>query len=249
MLAALCGCVQWPVGVGAAQPFDPLESAREALAGPRDYPWYDADTDQLRRIDIAPGQDDSQRLSRWAKQRRQPLGSRDQAGGSLFWSILRGIAWVALGLLAALVMWGLMWAALRGGVVEESREEAGEAVTDSKRRIQELPVSVSPAHANLLEAARRHVKRGDLSNAIIHAFAHQLVELDKHHLIQLNKGKTNREYLGELRRHPEFVPLLRPTMSAFEDVFFGHHEISRERFQACWDHLDRFHQQLRESAS
>ncbi|MFO7906997.1 MAG: DUF4129 domain-containing protein, partial [Pirellulaceae bacterium] len=75
------------------------------------------------------------------------------------------------------------------------------------------------------------------------------VELDKHHLIQLNKGKTNREYLGELRRRPEFAALLGPTMRAFEDVFFGHHEISRERFQACWDDLDRLHRQLRETAS
>ncbi len=31
-------------------------------------------------------------------------------------------------------------------------------------------------------------------------------------------------------------------MLAFEDVFFGHYQLTRERFEACWHRLDEFHQ-------
>ncbi len=102
----------------------------------------------------------------------------------------------------------------------------------------------SPKHTDLLAAARAYLEAGDLGNAIVHVFAYQLVELDKHHLIQLTRGKTNRQYLGELRTHPKFIDLLTPTMLAFEDFFFGHHELSGPRFQACWKDLDDFHQHL-----
>ena len=37
-------------------------------------------------------------------------------------------------------------------------------------------------------------------------------------------------------------------MLAFEDVFFGNHELSPQRFQTCWKDLDRFHQQLEQVA-
>ena len=37
-------------------------------------------------------------------------------------------------------------------------------------------------------------------------------------------------------------------MLAFEDVFFGHHELSQQRFEQCWEDLDRFHQQLEQVA-
>ena len=31
-------------------------------------------------------------------------------------------------------------------------------------------------------------------------------------------------------------------MLAFEDVFFGHYSLSKERFESCWDQLEEFHQ-------
>ncbi len=107
---------------------------------------------------------------------------------------------------------------------------------------------IQPQHTDLLAAARAYLAQGDLGKAIIYAFAHQLVQLDEHHLIQLTKGKTNRQYLRELKPHPEFQDLLCPTMFAFEDVFFGHHELTRQRFDDCWQSLERFHQRLEQVA-
>lgn len=246
--ALLCGLVAVAAASTAGEPFDPVASGREALAEQGRLPWYDAEKDGLRRIEVTPREDDAKRHSRWA---RNSQGQTDSSGGSvrdLFWTIMQTLAWIGLGVLAALVIWGLIWAAIRGNPAGGESARVDEERVESPSRIEELPVSVSPDQGDLLAAARAYVDAGNLEKAIIHAFAHQLVELDRNHLIQLTKGKTNRQYLIELRAHPRFIELLSPTMLAFEDVFFGHHELSRERFQACWENLERFHQQLRRVA-
>ena len=114
--------------------------------------------------------------------------------------------------------------------------------------MEDLPIGVPPSDHDLLAAARACYEAGDYSQAIIYAYAYQLVELDKRHLVQLSKGKTNRQYLRELRARPGLQDLLRDTMLAFEDVFFGHHPLSNSRFQHCWDNLDEFHRQLEQPA-
>lgn len=247
LVVTLCSFLVPGGGGESRKPFDAVSSAREALSEQKRLPWYDAEKDQLRRVNLAPKENVEDPSSNWGDGRRS--GSGEQAGGQLFGAIMKGLAWLMLGVLAVLVIWGLLWAAVRPGEAEETSAGVENQWRDSASRIRELPLSEMPATTDLLAVARSHLAAGDLSKAIIHAFAHQLVELDKHHLIQLNKGKTNREYLKELRGHPEFVKLLRPTMNAFEDVFFGRHELSRERFQVCWHNLDRFHQRLQEAAS
>jgi hypothetical protein len=75
-------------------------------------------------------------------------------------------------------------------------------------------------------------------------FSYQLVALDKRHVIHLAKGKTNRQYLRETRSREPLKNLLQRTMISFEDVFFGHHDLSRERFEESWQSLDEFHRHL-----
>jgi len=246
--ALFCGVLFVSERGVAEAPFEPEKSGREALAKQGRFPWYDAEKDALRRIEVVPRGDDRGRRSRWARESRQEPESGDTSRGELFWAIMQALAWIGLGLLAALVIWGLIGAAVRGGPAEGDGEHIGEGNGPSEGRIEELPVSVSPADADLLKAARAHFRAGDLEQAIIHVFAYQLVELDKNHLIQLTKGKTNRQYLSELRARPRFIELLKPTMLAFEDVFFGHHKLVPARFQACWEDLERFHQQLKQVA-
>ncbi len=230
-------------------PPDGIEWGRESLGARSDLPWYDASEDRLRRIDVAPNQDDENRHSQWAADEQAATAApRPRRDWSLLWKILETLAWLTLGSLLALLIWALVRAALWSDLRAVRGEVVVEQVQVSESRIEDLPVPVSPQHHDLLSAARAYYAAGDYTKAIIHAFAHQLVELDKHHLIQLSKGKTNRQYLAELSRHPVFKELFRPTMLACEDVFFGHHALSRQRFQACWDDLDRFHQQLEQVA-
>jgi hypothetical protein len=86
----------------------------------------------------------------------------------------------------------------------------------------------------------------------MYLFSYQLVHLDKHHLIRLAKGKTNRQYLRELRAQNEesdgqgLRGILRRTMIAFEDCFFGDHAIEKNRFEACWQRLDDFHKTVQQ---
>jgi hypothetical protein len=70
------------------------------------------------------------------------------------------------------------------------------------------------------------------------------VQLDRHHVIRLAKGKTNRQYLRETRTRPALAEILETTMVAFEDVFFGKHELSRQRFEECHSQFGTFQSEL-----
>ncbi|MEM8864628.1 MAG: DUF4129 domain-containing protein, partial [Planctomycetota bacterium] len=98
----------------------------------------------------------------------------------------------------------------------------------------------------LAEARRLHAA-GDSTLAIVYLFSHQLIVLDKHHLLRLVKGKTNRQYLRELRRntpdHPRIAALIEPTMLLFEGAFFGAHPPARDRLDACFAAIDEFETQ------
>ena len=100
-------------------------------------------------------------------------------------TVLKVLAWIGLGLLVGLIIWALVWASTR---TERESDGGGEVVQDielAANRTDDLPMPVQPHHADLLAAARVFFESGELGKAIIYAFAHQLVELDKHHLIQL----------------------------------------------------------------
>ena len=98
--------------------------------------------------------------------------------------------------------------------------------------------------------ARRLYEAGQYSDAIIYLFSYELVQLDKHHIIRLAKGKTNRQYIRETRQRPHLAAVLEITMIAFEDAFFGRKTLSREAFERSWQRLDEFQGELaREEAA
>ena len=98
-------------------------------------------------------------------------------------------------------------------------------------RVEALPFKVRSVSGDFLDEARRLYEAGQFSEAIIFLFSYQLVQLDKQHVIRLAKGKTNRQYLRELRQRPTLRSTLELTMVAFEDAFFGRKTLSRERFE------------------
>ena len=40
--------------------------------------------------------------------------------------------------------------------------------------------------------------------------------------------------------------ILENAMIAFEDVFFGHHTLERERFEACWRQVGAFQKEMQQ---
>ena len=202
------------------------------------YPWYDSQTDGVRRIDVSePWYLRWEWLWNW-------LGDlfRFTWGGLGSMSWLEWVAWAVIAILLAVLLY-LMVRTLRKrrGATSASEGEALASDRDEeKRRVEALPSAVGRKRDDLLAAARHCYDEGNYGEAIIYLFSHQLVELDKSQLIRLAKGKTNRQYLRELGRRFGLRRLLEQTMVAFEETFFGNYSIDRARFESVWSRLGEF---------
>lgn len=220
-----------------------IETAGDALG--RSFPWYDRGTDGLQRIDVAPPQDVPNRHSRWeARDVDWDLPNLPQ----WFFQLLEVLVWVAFAALIAVVVYLMV----RTFLSADSRPISGSSArlvdfTGDAERVERLPFKLEPRQINLLEEARRLYEQGQFDEAIVYLYSYQLLALDKHQLIRLTQGKTNRQYLREARRRPVIQSLLERTMIAFEDVFFGDHSLDRSRFESCWSHLEQFHTEIQKA--
>jgi hypothetical protein len=223
-----------------------VEAGREALGGRTKFPWYDAEQDALRRIDVkTPREASENRNSTWQAKPSQPrpTTTRNWSGLGWLWQIIQTLFW--MGLIALLAL--LVYLLVRAYVTYEHAEETPAPVPESRTEadlIESLPFQVSRPQTDLLGAARGYYEEGAYDKAIVYLYSYQLVKLDQHHAIRLARGKTNRQYLRELVSRPDLHGMLERTMVAFEDVFFGHHALPRDRFEACWSRLDDFHRRL-----
>lgn len=226
-----------------------VEAGREALDDSVTFPWYDADSDDLQRLNVEPPDDVKNRGSKWertvkAKKARTPLPG-------WLWKMLEVLGWTLL--VMALVAVGYFL--VRAFLVAESGHASGKAVTEGTLgtgdidRVESLPFQLKAPQTDLLAEVRRHHEAGNYKDAIIYLYSYQLVELDKHQLIRLTKGKTNRQYLREVQRRGDLFRSLQASMLAFEDVFFGNHSLERGRFESCWSGLDAFHQSLAQATA
>jgi hypothetical protein len=111
-------------------------------------------------------------------------------------------------------------------------------------KISDLPFQLELPVRGLLEEADAYRKNRDYSRAIIYLFSYVLVELDRNRRIRLQRGKTNRMYLREIKSDMQLRAFVERVMLAFEWVFFGRHELSEQNFNACWDSLDEFRNRL-----
>ena len=207
-----------------ADPEQAVEAARGALSRRWQYPWYDAQTDSVRRIDV---RDETPPAESPARRDGAPLGA-----------LLQGLGWAGIAVLLALMI-GLMVAAWWGRG-DDLAGRPGAAARAGPNHVEALPLPPGAAGVGLLDEARRLYEQGDFSRAVVYLFAHQLLELDRLQVIRLARGKTNRQYLREVGRRAALRQLVEQTMVAFEDVFFGNRTIDRARFEACWTRLAEF---------
>ena len=205
-----------------------VEAARDVLqrgwVSPR-HPWYDEETDGARLIDLP-----------------EPTSSWNFNWLSwLFGWNWRIIGWVMLAVFVAALIYVLVRIFLRRSQYDQREFDAQQqrAATDLDR-VEALPFDIKRPPADLLEEARRCYQQGQFGEAIVYLFSYQLVEMDKGQIIHLAKGKTNRHYLREIGPRRVLKQLVERTMVAFEDVFFGRHEIDRPRFETCWSRGGEF---------
>ena len=217
----------------AAQLNDPdvaVAAGREAIDQLIDYPWYDDDTDSVAAVDVSPPPDLS-----WM-------------GDVLYWLAWGGLTLIVIGLVYVLVR---VYLDREGRLVAAQRDQEEQPQYLSADRVEALPLKLDQnlTTGDLLAEAQRSYASGNYDRAIVYLYSFQLLELDNRQVIHLTRGKTNRQYLRETRRHSRLGDLLQQTMVVFEDVFFGGHALGRLRFEQCWSDLDSFQSQLREETA
>ena len=225
--------------VGAAEITDEqaIEFARDGLNRASNFPWYDSDNDTANPVDLGETEQPFQPNDWELKQKkRRPPAFNFPA----IWPALQRFAWVFLALVFVL----LGYLAFRSFFGLQSTQDDLDEEFDEVERIAQLPYPIRKPSQDLLEEAKYLYENGRYSEAIVYLFSHQLIQLDKAHLIHLTKGKTNRQYLSEIQQLTALPKIVAETMLAFEDVFFGQHDISKERFESCWFRLSDFSSHL-----
>lgn len=243
----LCSCC---AALGAAEPLEgetAVDAGREALQGRTNYPWYDRQTDGVRPLNLAPesSADSANRQSKWKNKSQAKTRARNAggAGASVFGPVLQAVGLVLLVSLLLVIAYLVARAFLRNEVATTAASQVIET-SHEVDRVENLPFAVKRPGGDLLSAARSAYEAGNFSEAIVYLYSYYLIQLDKQHLIRLTKGKTNRQYVRELRSQAKLKSVLEVTMVAFEDVFFGHHALPREQFEACWQRLEEFQREI-----
>ena len=238
--------IVWFTTLAKAQT-DGIESARSAL---RNQPWFDHETDGLKPIELS-GEADKQRADWRTEKRPEWNWTADWPNWfSLAWvgEILRIIGWVLLFVVLGALIYALIQAFLRmEDSVNITADRVGaESNVSDEERIKNLPVALRSKTGNFLQIARDAYEAGNFHDAIVYLFSYRLIQLDRAGLIRLTKGKTNRQYLIELSRMSALQKILGHTTVVFEDVFFGKHTLTRERFESCWNRNQQFDDLVKE---
>ncbi|HEX4148129.1 MAG TPA: DUF4129 domain-containing protein [Pirellulales bacterium] len=205
----------------AAEPGDAsVQSGRSALGNHWSYNWYDESTDGVRLIDIETD-------GRPSSTREESTSTAAGGGGSLETLIV---------IFGALILGTLAWILARAFLKAEESGVVANAQPGREidiTRIEHLPFRIERGKTDLLAEARRLSGLQLYGEAMIYLYSHQLLELDRLHVIQLSRGKTNRQYLREAGQQARVRDQLAASMLAFEEVFFGRHELDRDRFESC----------------
>ena len=215
-----------------------VEVGGDALRSNWGFNWYDGSTDSLKRINVKPPRQ-SNTDWRWLEDGFDWLPSLGDFFTLLAWVLIA----TALGIIAYLLIRAYLERELAGArAADNPTIEVDPTRID---RVEELPVGVRNPHVDFLREAERHYRAGNLAEAIIYLFSHQLLELDRHNLLRLSKGKTNRQYVREVhRRAPRpqapLAEMLRQTMLLFEEAFFGGRAPARLAFEDCWKRMSAF---------
>ncbi len=212
------------------------------------HPWYDELSQDVRPYVLPPEETESGpsfwgRLVNWIAEAWE--GMADWLGqirweGELFgYRFAISLYHVLLLVLALLVAWLVVrllrrWysAYLAQQQPQQQVERSGQGAPE---RIDQLPVAVPTGSAGLWELVQQAVEQKQFSRAIVFLYSYLLLRLDQQGRIRLEKGRTNRQYLRQLRSDPQLQRWMARIVAAFEEVFFGHRELEAEAFQQCWE--------------
>jgi hypothetical protein len=209
----------------------------------KNYPWYDQANDtagSVRLPERPPARSaDRNEVPLGSPQTKQAANTPNSTGNfpSLGFNF---VAWTLVAVAIAVLGGFLIWAFFRleSQQIRRGGQNSQRSLAES---IQQLPFQVDQRTGDFRSLAQSAYADGDFRRAITYLFSHVLVTLDQKNLIRLRKGKTNRQYLKELKPHGSLATFYQRVMVPFESAFFGDHELSKSEFESCWRELDGFH--------
>lgn len=221
-------------------------SAKESFQD-SSFPWYDKESDSIRKLTLSPKSTDDYAppdRNRSTIRIRPTVPTVTVNAPSGGWGLGPFFNWMGIALLVA-VCAALIWVIGTRFLGQEVRESKATKVVQAVRKadqVEKLPLNllITEPGGDFLSMARKFMQASEFSKAIIYLYAHELLSLDEQHLIRLAKGKTNRQYLRELRPQPSLQQLVEDTVLLFEDAFFGKKSISEGQFMVCWNQLSQF---------
>lgn len=221
---------------------DDVEIGQQAFAKKK-YPWYDSKTDEVKRIEMddRPSIRSTERNSIPLKslKKTKPRGAWNWNWGGSFLGGLSLVAWLLIGAVIVGLAMVLVWAFM--GIESNQPMPLDLAAKRTMAEsISQLPFELDAASGNFRQLSANAYAAGDFRKAMIYLFSHVLVSLDQKGLIRLRKGKTNRQYLRELRSFRPLANYYQRVMVPFEATFFGDHELEKEEFESCWNQLSEF---------
>lgn len=235
---------QWSRSQVSVVPVPETVTEASVIDDAGNFPWYDPSSQSLLPAAVSREPQPPTPWS-WTWEWDSGSGSIDW---SALWTVVQVIVWMCL---ACLLVWlVVLWA--RYLARQDHKPSPAELERARQRHeidsIEQLPFQMAKPQSDLLSEARRHYQQGDFREAIVYLFSYQLVQLDRHQKIRLAKGKTNRQYLFELRQQPTLREIVRLSTHLFEDAFFGHYELDRQRFEQAWSKLEEFDRVVQQEA-
>jgi hypothetical protein len=206
-------------------------------------PWYDSKAKELKSTKApkrsASAVADRHRIPAFKKKKTATKTNKPPTpvatGASTFSTVGTVIMYLVAGVLAIILIGALIYGFLK----LESGDGSEEIDVEKRKRkirdhIKHLPFEIEEQDGDFETFSEKSFRDGDYANAVIYLFADLLVAMSESGLVRLQRGKTNRQYLNEIWEHREIRPYYQEVMTAFEDAFFGKHEIDKQRAEACF---------------
>lgn len=184
------------------------------------YPWYDSSTGEFKPVSDIPEEE----------KKKQPDNSSldfkliDVVMRVLFWTlVIVVVVWMSVLLVRAFM-----------DIPEKEKNPTADMPVVSQERLDLLP-EITRGVTDFLSEAQKQAKLGDFSRAMIFYYSWQLLMLGDQEVIELESGKTNRQYLREASQsRPDLRELFALSIRMFEEAIYGGITLVAADFQGIW---------------
>lgn len=100
-----------------------------------------------------------------------------------------------------------------------------------KKDDEEILLSVKEPE-DMLKVVDKHIRKGDYNNALRFLYIASLIKLNNYNIVKLNKSKTNKQYLTEIKlNRPDLFNIFSKFTQDFNKYCYGGRVIRADKFQ------------------